>query len=90
MALAMTGAMPRFVVIALLLVAGCTGTKLGGACARHSDCNTGYCTPMGTCGIAPVDAATGSADASNKIPALDGGTDDANDVDASTDDADAL
>ncbi len=77
--------MPRFVVIALLL-AGCTGTKLGGACARNSDCNSGYCTPMGTCAVAPADAGVGDAgDASTKIPGLDGSLDDAARDDAEID-----
>ncbi len=72
--------MPRFVAIALLLFAGCTGSKLGGACARNSDCISGYCTQLGTCALAPVDGGAGdgrATDASTKIPGLDGGIDDA-------------
>lgn len=75
-----------FVVIALLLLAGCTGTKLGGACARNSDCNSGFCTSMGTCAVPPADAGAGDAgDASTTIPGLDGSVDDAPPEDADID-----
>jgi len=78
--------MPRFVVIALLLLTGCTGSKLGGACARNSDCVSGYCSAMGTCAVPPADAGDGDGgDASTKIPGLDGGVDDAPPDDAEID-----
>jgi len=77
--------MARLVVIALLLV-GCTGSKLGGACARNSDCVSGYCSAMGTCAVPPADAGGGDGgDASTKIPGLDGSIDDAPLQDAGVD-----